>query len=81
VVKAKFVIVAPPNMMRGECAQVRGSPGTRSRTYGFGRLGRPERSRTHCKRNAQLHTWICCQGSPSRGATQFAMVCETAGIK
>ena len=47
----------------------------------LGGLRRPEHSRTHSERNSPPHTWICSQGSPSRGATLFAMVWETAGFK
>jgi len=79
--KAKMVVVAPPCNVRGESTQARGSPGPRSRPYCRGRLRRPEHSIQHCERNAQLLTWIGCRGSPSRVATQFAMICETAGFK
>ena len=47
----------------------------------LGGLWRPEHSRTHSERNARPQTWIFRQGSPSRGATLFAMVWETAGFK
>jgi len=47
----------------------------------LGSLWRPEHSKTHSEHNAQPHTWTCSQGSPSRGATLFAVVWETAGFE